>query len=357
VSDQDGLIDFVSAVSGETYLKIEENLGDGFVRLRISEAERRQAQHDIRSFEDVVVELLRNARDAHAQRLFVATAKEGSIRTFTIVDDGVGIPVSLHDSIFEPRVTSKLETMVVDKWGVHGRGMALYSVRSNVASAQVVSSDSHRGTSLVVTSDTEVLPERADQSSWPVIERSDSGNLEVARGPHNIIRQILEFACEHPELDVYYGSPVEIAGTLFILARDEVDSSDLLFCDEPSRLPVWQRPASSSDADELMSIAGEAGLSISERSAHRILNDELMPLDTVLHQATHEEPAPEKSPDIYQDRRGLKIHHGDLTSFKRDLTEAFDSLAEKYYLHLRGEPRIHVGKDEIRVKFDVEKEE
>ncbi len=230
------LIDFVSAVSGETYLKIEENLGDGFVRLRISEAERRQAQHDIRSSEDVVVELLRNARDAHAQRIFVATAKEGATRSLTMIDDGVGIPDSLHDAIFEPRVTSKLETMVVDRWGVHGRGMALFSVKSNVDSIRVACSQPHRGAAVCVTSRTEELPERADQSSWPVVERGDSGDLEVVRGPHNIVRRVLEFACEHPELDVFYGSPVEILSTMYALARDEVDSSELLFCDEPSRL-------------------------------------------------------------------------------------------------------------------------
>lgn len=356
-TDNSDLLEFVSAVSGETHLKIEESLGDGFVRLRISEAERRQAQHDIRSFEDVVVEMLRNARDAHAQRLFIATSKEDSTRTFTIIDDGVGVPPSLHEAIFEPRVTSKLETMVMDRWGVHGRGMALFSVRSNVSTARIASSDSHRGAAVTVTSDAESLPERADQSSWPVVEPGDGGSLEVVRGPHNIVRMVLEFACEHPELDVYYGSPVEIATTLYALARDEVDASELLFCDDPTRLPIWQRPATASDADELVGASQEIALPISERTAHRIIGGELMPLETVLGQISHEDPVPEKKPDIYRDRRGLKIHHSDVTAFKREVTDAFDALAEKYYLHLRGEPRIHIGRDEIRVKFDVDKEE
>jgi signal transduction histidine kinase len=195
VGDSDSLIDFVSSVSGDSYLKVEENLGDGYVRLRISEAERRQAKHDIRSFEDVAVELLRNARDAHAQKIFVANAREGDTRTFTIIDDGVGIPESLQASVFEPRVTSKLETMVMDKWGVHGRGMALYSVRENVTSARVACSQPHKGTAITVTSDAENLPERADQSSWPTVERSEAGVVQVTKGPHNIIRRIMEFAC------------------------------------------------------------------------------------------------------------------------------------------------------------------
>ena len=70
-----------------------------------------------------------------------------------------------------------------------------------------------------------------------------------------------------------------------------------------------------------------------------------------------EEPKPEPKPDIYRDRRGLKIHHEDLTALKRDLTAAFDSLAERYYLHLKGEPHIHVGRDAIRVRFEVDKED
>ncbi|MDO8986780.1 MAG: ATP-binding protein, partial [Coriobacteriia bacterium] len=209
-TDKDNLIDLVSSVSGDTYLKVEENLGDGFVRLRVSEAERRQAKHDIRSFEDIVVELLRNARDAHAQRIFVATTRDGDIRSLAMIDDGVGVPDGMQERIFEPRVTSKLETMVMDRWGVHGRGMALFSVRSNVSKIAVAASGTHKGASIVVSSDSTVLSERADQSSWPAVEKDDSGILRVARGPHNVIRRVLEFACEHPEVDVFLGSPVEV---------------------------------------------------------------------------------------------------------------------------------------------------
>lgn len=356
--DARSLIDFVSSVSGDTYLKVEESLGDGYVRLRVSEAERRQAKHDIRTFEDIVVELLRNARDAHAQRIFVATTREGDTRTLVMIDDGVGIPSAMQDRVFEPRVTSKLETMVMDTWGVHGRGMALFSIKSNVSTARIASSAAHKGTSILVTSDTTELPERTDQSSWPAIERDEAGLLRVVRGPHNIIRRILEFACEHPEIDLYLGSPVEVLTTLASVARDSLDTSDLLFCDELDRLPVWQRPVAASDASDLVEIAQAVGLSVSERTAHRILSGELARLDTVLSQAqVDDEPAVAPEPDIYRDRRGLKIHHSDLTSFKRELTNAFDHLAERYYLHLRGEPRIHVDKDGIRVRFDVEKED
>lgn len=358
MSERDPLIDFVSSVSGDAYLKVEESLGDGYVRLRVSEAERRQAKHDIRSVEDVVVELLRNARDAHSQRVFVATGREGESRTITMIDDGIGIPPSLHEAVFEPRVTSKLETMVMDRWGVHGRGMALFSVRSNVESARVTASAPHKGSAFTVVADTTALPERADQSTWPTVEPDESGRLSVGRGPHNIVRRVVEFACEHPELDLYLGSPTEVLATLHALGRDRLDVADLMFCDDLERLAVWLRPAACSDAAELTEVAASIGLPVSERTAHRILAGELAPLEPVLALVSaSEEPEPQSAPDIYRDRRSLRIHHSDIAAFRTELMRAFDVLADRYYLTLKGEPRVTIGPDEIRVRFSVEKED
>ncbi len=357
--DAERLIDFISSVSGDAYLKVEETLGDGYVRLKVSEAERRQAKHDIRTFEDVVVELLRNSRDAHAQRIFVATSREGDLRTLTVIDDGIGVPPQLHDTIFEPRVTSKLETMVMDRWGVHGRGMALFSVRSNMKSARITCSDLHRGMAIQVVADVaSSIPERADQSTWPVVDREVDGRLRVVRGPHNIVRRVLEFACEHPEIDIYLGSPTEILATLHWAARDFLDTSDLMFCEDRTRMLVWHRPAIGADAAELVEIAGELGLAISERTAHRVLAGDLAPLDAAISQAfVEDEPTPAPTPDIYRDRRSLHIHHSDLSSFRRELEKAFDLLSERYYLNLKGEPKVTVGPNEIRVRFSIEKED
>jgi hypothetical protein len=356
--EKDELIDLVSSVSGEEFLKVDEDLGEGFVRLRISEAERRQAKHDIRSFEDVAVEMLRNARDAHAHRIFAATAREGSVRRLTMIDDGIGIPASLHERVFEPRVTSKLDTMTTDRWGVHGRGMALFSVKSNVSSAAVASSAPHKGASIEVVADTDALPERADQSTWPEVA-TEEDTLRATRGPHNIIRRAVEFACEHPAVDVYLGTPTEVLATLYGLARDARDERGVVFTEDAASLPVWQRPAAASDAQELVTIATGIGLDVSERTAHRILAGDLQPLEGVLEQvAFDEEQQPEdREMDIYRDRRSLRIHHSDLDEFKRDLLRAFDTLSERYYLNVKGEPRVTVGSDEIRVRFCIEKEE
>lgn len=356
--DNDSLLGFLTAVSGDQYVKVEENLGDGFVRLKISEAERRQAKHDIRSFEDIVVELLRNSRDAHARRIFVATSRDGDLRHLTVIDDGVGVPAHLQETIFEPRVTSKLETMVVDRWGVHGRGMALFSVRSNVEEARVAASDAHRGLALTVASDTTKLTERADQSAWPTVETGEDGRAKVARGPHNINRRVVEFALEHPEVDVYLGTPTEVVFTMHAMAHACLDTSQLMFCDDPGKLPVWQRPAIAADAEELVAIATSIGVPVSERTAHRVLAGDLASLDCVADMVSdNPEPAAPKRPDIYKDRRGIKLHHTDMSAFKRELEGAFDYLSERYYLQLKGEPRVTVDRDGISVRFQVDKDD
>ena len=211
----DTLSDFIDDVCGESRLRVEDDLGDGFVRLRSSEAERRQAAQDIRSSEDVVIELLRNARDAGASRIFLATQKTGNERLLTVLDDGQGIPAAQHERIFEPRVTSKLDSAHMDKWGMHGRGMALYSISVNAEEARVLQSEPGLGTSLTVATDTESLAEKADQSTFPRFEQEPSGSWAM-RGPKNIVRTAAEFALEHRgDLSVYLGTPVEVAATLF----------------------------------------------------------------------------------------------------------------------------------------------
>ena len=74
------LASFIEDVCGESHLRVEADLGGGFVRLRSSEAERRQAAQDIRCTEDIVIEMLRNARDAHASAVFVACTRDGNNR-------------------------------------------------------------------------------------------------------------------------------------------------------------------------------------------------------------------------------------------------------------------------------------
>ena len=124
--------------------------------------------------------------------------------------------------------------------------------------------------------------------------------------------------------------------------------------------PVWHAARATADAGELADVAEETW-PIGVR-AHRHIDcwaDELLPLQpvlaTVLGRSRPSAAAPK--PDIYRDRRGLKIHHSDLSAFSAELEAAFDTLAARYYLHLRSAPRVTVGRDDIRVRFDVEKED
>ncbi|MCL1846807.1 MAG: ATP-binding protein [Coriobacteriia bacterium] len=350
------LLDFIEQVSGGTHIRIEENLGSGFVRLRSEEAERRQAKHDIRQVEDIVIEMLRNARDASATAVFIATIKEDETRTIVVIDDGEGIPAPLHDLIFDARVTSKLETMLEDEWGVHGRGMALYSIKSNVSSAKVATSASGLGSALVIQVDTSLLKEKTDQSTFPDIEKDEEGGLVATKGPHNILRSALEFALAYPKApDVYLGSPATIAATLLEYGQKRLSNEDLLFCDDPQTLSVSKRLAISSDAGDLMENCSRMGLEISERTAHRILSDQIAPTAPLLELAKGER-ARKTAANLMKDNRGLKLAKEDVEAFSREMEQAFETLAERYYLSLTDQPRIKVKGDSITVRFPIEKD-
>ena len=80
---------FLEQLNINDALSVEEDLGNGYVRLKISEAERRQALQDINSVEDIIVELLRNSRDAGSSNVFIGTKKiEDKTRIIHFIDDG-----------------------------------------------------------------------------------------------------------------------------------------------------------------------------------------------------------------------------------------------------------------------------
>lgn len=358
-ADSGALADFVSTMGGDRALRVEESLGEGFVRLRVAEAERRQAKHDVRCVEDALIEMLRNARDAGARHIYVATAREGDLRATTMLDDGSGIPDDMHDRVFEARVTSKLESVHMDRWGIHGRGMALFSIRENAVSAEVVSSAPGKGTALRVVTDATVLPERADQSSWPTVGVDDDGREACVRGPHNIVRTCCEFALEERgACEVYLGSPAEIVATARARSVQSVDGADLLFIDSLDRLPVIERLRAAADARELREQAVSLGLEMSERTAHRIVSGQIKPLRSVVSRLTRSaapygDVAGEHDVDLVRDRRGLRVAPADMEEFSRVMERDFSLLADRYYLSLSGEPRVRVSGSRVTVTFEL----
>ena len=358
MADTNELISFISSMTGERNLRVEENLGEGFVRLRVSEAERRQAKHDIQHVEDIVIEMLRNARDAGATHIYLAMNKVEETRTLVFIDDGCGVPADMREKIFEARVTSKLETMHMDRWGVHGRGMALFSIRENTLRSCVIDSGEGLGSVFMVEVDCTSLSERADQSTWPQVARDEEGNLSCVRGPHNIIRTVCEFALEELHgCDVFIGSPTEIAATLFNHAQHKLDASRLLFLDSEHELPMVDRLGFASDAEDFLRIAHGLGIDISERTAHRILSGTLEPVRSVSSRLLRERkmPASDAPVDLTRDRRGLKISREDLEAFGRTMERDFSYLSDRYYLTLTAEPRVRVAGDHVTVTFTVAK--
>lgn len=396
------LVGFVESLSGESHLRVQDDLGDGFVRLRAAEAQRRQAQQDIRSFEDVVLEMMRNSRDAGARTLFVATWKDEGARQLTIIDDGQGIPSSHHDLVFEPFVTSKLDSFHSDRWGVHGRGMALYSIRENVDEARIAASAPGLGSSFVVRADSGRLSEKKDQSTLPVLVSDDvqSGGL-LLRGPHNIVRCVLEFAIdERDSMAVYFGSATEIAATLFSLSKMVFSKLDPKAIPDKNSVPYFLRLYFAKDPADFATTAAGLGLPMSDRSARRIMDGQIEPkptlLDAFFRASNRKEGSEESSssvsggtselvdsgnqadsgsdarsmdgsvdlgarfaspkPPLFLD--GVKLSHAriekeDLAQFSVETMKAYSRLASSYYLEADVEPTVRVSKGRLTISIPL----
>lgn len=354
------LTTFVETVCGESHLRVEEDFGGGFVRLRSSEAERRQAAQDIRSSEDIVIELLRNSRDAGARHVFIALQRDESMRTIVVIDDGCGIPQDMREHVFEPRVTSKLDTARMDKWGMHGRGMALYSVSVNAEQACVARSGVGRGTSLLVRTDLSKLGEKTDQSTFPHFEVKDG--VHAMRGPKNILRTIAEFSLEHrKECLAYVGSPTEIAATIYAFGMATTTPSVRAFGSPEQADLIVRELAFCADPDTFASCAEGIGLQISSRSARRIIDGEIASLPSVLERI-QDECAPQLSSAkssrktrVQGDVRGLKIDARDADELKDSVRAAFADLAPRYYLIPDVEVGMRVTSDAIHLSIPLEK--
>ena len=248
----------------------------------------------------------------------------------------------------------------MDKWGIHGRGMALYSIAVNAETARVVASDAGKGAALFVETNLDKLGEKTDQSSFPVFERTESGSIAV-RGPKNILRTACEFAieCRH-DCTVYLGSLTDIAATLYAFGLSSLTSAMRAFCADASELPVAKRLSVAVDPASFADEAEALGLVISERSAHRILDGEIAPVEPLINRVRIEGEAdarpaarPAKAPA--GDARGLRIAPEDLESFSRRVACAFSDLARDYYLESAVKPDVRVGKDGVHIRIPVEK--
>lgn len=276
---------FLSELNIKDSLNVEEDLGNGYVRLKISEAERRQALQDINSVEDIIVEMLRNSRDAGSRNIFIGTKKiEDKRRKIYFIDDGGGIPPNLQNLIFESRVTSKLENGKKDPYGFHGRGMALFSIKLNVDDIRIIFSEKSKGASFYIDIDLTKIPEKKDQSLMPQIIKTD-GDLNIIGGVNNIIKTIIEFQLQNREINFFFGSPTQTLSTMReILRKDDYPKFDdwekLSEFIKINNIKVTEIPILTDNYTVMEAISKNIfNMEISQRGIQRIIYNEIKALE------------------------------------------------------------------------------
>jgi len=226
------------------------DLGAGFVRLTGVEGPRRGPSR-ITHVEDALLELARNARDAGAANIYVSsTLRDRRYRTLTVIDDGHGIPESHRDLILQPGVTTRHLNPVKEPGDpvVHGAGLSLYQIKGHSLETRVLSTSSP--TSIQATFDTNILPERALQSTT----RPSKSNLRAT------LERFTKTTNAHsPRLLSYYGPPARILATLI-----------------HNRIIPKQR-----DSSGLREAAFGLGLGVSVRSIQRLRRGEVRPVEVI----------------------------------------------------------------------------
>ncbi len=359
--DSDSLLTFVSNVSGVNYKRVEEDFGDGFVRLDVAEAERRQAQYDIQTVEDIVVELLRNCRDAGAEKVFLATTRrDKNKRHLVVIDNGCGIPQDMQKRILESRVTSKLDSAIFDEFGLHGRGMALYSIKRMADKLGITQSQPNKGSIFQVIINTDKVTERKDQSSLPVILAAE-GQASVVKGARNVPRVLLEFALCYPQMEIFYGSSAQVLATMYSLASKPQGSGSKTISAKDhsvsSKADLWRSLRLISDGAKLVQAAQHSfGLHISERNGWRIIGGEIKPLSGVLD--LNRQGELDKTHDL-EVRLGQVgnvakyIPKEELEVLSKAIAQTFRQIELKYYVKVQGKPKVSKSKNKINITINL----
>lgn len=360
IEDPQSLSYFVDKMTGSNTQRISESLGEGFVRLKLGEAEKRQALQDIRCTEDAVIEMLRNARDAGATFIFVATNKTDDKRHLFILDNGSGIPEAFHKTVFEPRVTTKLDSASMDEWGIHGRGMALFSIAANADEAFVSRSEKGEGSAFCVQIDTTRLSELKDQSTLPELIEGESDKPQLGPGPNNIYKTCASFALsEQQSLHTFVGSPAEIIASMRTVFTSRLGNG--AFPDAAASRPegIFTELIAAADGDALVEAAANLGLEISQRTAHRILSGEIKPVRDIIRRIK-EKPRDQRKPVPVRTMlatpststlRKVRLAKEDQDELLQAFIENLTLLQERYYLVMDRDPKLTFRNGRLRADF------
>lgn len=301
------------------------DLGAGFARLAGAEGARRSPSR-IFSVEDALLELLRNSRDAGARSIYVAsTLRNRRYRTLTVLDDGVGIPKSHLDLVFEPGVTTRHLAPVArqNDHSSHGAGLSLHHIKNAAIDARIASDSDP--TSVTATFDTERIPERSLQSAT----RTSHSNLGAT---------LLRFLENTPNTHIYHASPARILAALIksrIILNKVVDGSE-----------------------NVKEVGDSLGLGVSMRTAQRIVSGELgntRPITSMVP-VSHDEFKPKKAGNISPEKSGANISLGD--GEIDEIATILRRIVQARYLDM-GELRVESRRGEISLKthiFELEDE-
>lgn len=379
------LNEFLEQLNIKDTLSVEEDLGNGYVRLKISEAERRQALQDINCVEDIFVELLRNSRDAGSKNIFIGTKKiEDKTRIIHSIDDGKGIPDTLKDLIFEARVTSKLENGMKDTYGFHGRGMALFSIKLNAREIKLTFSGESRGASFFLDIDLNDVPEKKDQSIIPQILKMDE-DINIIGGVNNIIKTIIEFQIQNRDMNFYYGTPTQVLATMREKFKRERSQGvyptfkkweKLMDFISQNKIKITEIPALT-DSYSLMGEIAEKifNMNISRRGIQRIIYNEVKPLDplkldllnhTIIDESSGEGEVNGSKKSSKKDLRLRLFDEEKLANRFKDeeikgiiepLGEKFSELGKKYFLSVNKNIEFKRSNNTIKVIIELSNKE
>ena len=295
------------------------DLGAGFARLAGAEGARRTPSR-ISSVEDALLELLRNSRDAGARNIYVAsTLKNRRYRTLTVLDDGVGIPVSHADLVFEPGVTTRhlSPTLQHSDSSPHGAGLSLYHIRNATLDARVASNANP--TSITATFDTEHTPERSLQSAT----RTSKSNLGAT------LRRFLQ---NTPQIHVYHSSPAQIIAKLI-------------------KNRIILKPGEEETGWDVGQVSSSLGLKVSRRTVQRIVRGEFGDLIPVSLSSCDESGSKSQAVgdrSVGKSGVGISLGDGELD----EIATILRRIAQARYLDT-GELRVESRPGELSLKINV----